>query len=219
LNELILHIETSTKVCSVALSNSGQCIAIVEKNPDDYIHGEHVTLFIEEVLSQAEKSIEDLHAVSVSIGPGSYTGLRIGLSVAKGICYGLKIPLLAIGSLDCLLDVAKIKYPKHTLCAVIDARRMEVYSKIITEKGEVLLGQNAVIIDENSFIEHDPFVYFGDGSSKLHKIWSGRNLVEDLDINISARGQIASSIIKYRNGDFEDLAYCRPIYLKEFGTN
>jgi tRNA threonylcarbamoyladenosine biosynthesis protein TsaB len=218
LNELILHIETSTKACSVALSNSGQCIAIIEKNPDDYIHGEYVTLFIEEVLTQVQKSIDELNAVSVSIGPGSYTGLRIGLSVAKGICYGLKIPLIAISSLDCLLEMGRIKHPKHTLCAVMDARRMEVYSKIETEKGEVLLEQKAVVIDENSFIDYDPFVYFGDGSSKLNTIWSERNLIEDPDITISASGQIASSILKYRNGDFEDMAYCKPIYLKEFGA-
>ena len=218
MNELILHIETSTKACSVALSNSGQCIAIIEKNPDDYIHGEYVTLFIEEVLTQVQKSIDELNAVSVSIGPGSYTGLRIGLSVAKGICYGLKIPLIAISSLDCLLEMGRIKHPKHTLCAVMDARRMEVYSKIETEKGEVLLEQKAVVIDENSFIDYDPFVYFGDGSSKLNTIWSERNLIEDPDITISASGQIASSILKYRNGDFEDMAYCKPIYLKEFGA-
>jgi len=219
LNELILHIETSTKVCSVALSNSGECIAVIEKNPDEYIHGEYVTLFIEEVLTQVQKSIDELNAVSVSIGPGSYTGLRIGLSVAKGICYGLKIPLIAISSLDCLLELGRVKYPKHTLCAVMDARRMEVYSKIATEKGEILLKQKAVVIDEKSFIDCDPFVYFGDGSSKLNKIWSERNLIEDSDIIISARGQIAASILKYRNGDFEDLAYCKPIYLKEFGAN
>ena len=218
MNELILHIETSTKACSVALSNSGKCIAIIEKNPDDYIHGEYVTLFIEEVLTQVQKSIDELNAVSVSIGPGSYTGLRIGLSVAKGICYGLKIPLIAISSLDCLLEMGRIKHPKHTLCAVMDARRMEVYSKIETEKGEVLLEQKAVVIDENSFIDYDPFVYFGDGSSKLNTIWSERNLIEDPDITISASGQIASSILKYRNGDFEDMAYCKPIYLKEFGA-
>lgn len=218
MNELILHIETSTKVCSVALSNSGHCIAIIEKNPDDYIHGEYLTLFVEDVLSQAQKSIKDLNAVSVSIGPGSYTGLRIGLSVAKGICYGLKIPLIAIGSLDSLLHMGRIKHPKHTLCAVMDARRMEVYSKIATEKGKVLLEQKAVVIDDKSFIEHDPFVYFGDGSSKLNKIWSERNLIEDADIKISASGQIATSILKYRNGDFEDLAYSKPLYLKEFGA-
>ena len=218
MNELILHIETSTKVCSVALSNSGQCIAIIEKNPEDYIHGEYVTLFIEEVLTEVQKSIDNLNAVSVSIGPGSYTGLRIGLSVAKGICYGLKIPLIAISSLDCLLQMGRIKHPKHTLCAVMDARRMEVYSKIETEKGEILLEQKAVVIDENSFIEYEPFIYFGDGSSKLNKIWSERNLIEDPDITISASGQVAASILKYRNGDFEDLAYCKPIYLKEFGA-
>ena len=114
--------------------------------------------------------------------------------------------------------MGRIKHPKHTLCAVMDARRMEVYSKIETEKGEVLLEQKAVVIDENSFIDYDPFVYFGDGSSKLNTIWSERNLIEDPDITISASGQIASSILKYRNGDFEDMAYCKPIYLKEFGA-
>ena len=134
LSELILHIETATKICSVGLSEGGKLLSCINREPDDYIHGEYLTLFIQEILSENRKALKDLNAISVSIGPGSYTGLRIGLAGAKGLCYGLNIPIISIETLDSLLEIGKQKYLSDTLCAVIDARRMEVYSKIKSKK-------------------------------------------------------------------------------------
>ena len=200
----------------MALSDSGMCLNYIDKEPDEYIHGEFLTLFIEELLIKSQKSVKDLKAISVSIGPGSYTGLRIGLSVAKGLCFGLKIPLITVPTLDCLLELGRVKHPKHTLCAVLDARRMEVYSKIVSDQGDCFSEAKATIIDENSFKEFEPYVYFGDGSSKLKAIWSGRDVRADEDLKLSSLGQISQAINKYRNRDFDDLAYIKPMYIKEF---
>lgn len=134
MKEVILHIETATKICSVAVSEAGNILAFHEEHPDNYVHGEQLTLFIEKVCIKARIQLSDLDAVSVSIGPGSYTGLRIGLSTAKGLCFGLEIPIICIETLDSLLVTARSKYPNATLCAMLDARRMEVYTKSIDEK-------------------------------------------------------------------------------------
>jgi tRNA threonylcarbamoyladenosine biosynthesis protein TsaB len=216
LSELILHIETATKVCSVCLSQEGKVLNSLEREPEDYIHGEYLTLFIQEVLGKSQKTLKQLDAVSVSIGPGSYTGLRIGLAVAKGICYGLNIPILSIETLDSLLETGRKKYAKNTLCAVLDARRMEVYSKIISGQGDFLSDSSATIVDEKTFSHLDPLVCFGDGAEKLSELWSNRSVTIDNEIKISALGQVRLALKKYRDKDFEELAYLKPMYLKEF---
>ncbi|MGB1645693.1 MAG: tRNA (adenosine(37)-N6)-threonylcarbamoyltransferase complex dimerization subunit type 1 TsaB [Crocinitomicaceae bacterium] len=216
LSELILHIETATKICSVALSDGGKCLDVIEKHPSEYVHGEYLTLFIEDLMLNCRKSLNDLDAISVSIGPGSYTGLRIGLSVAKGLCFGLEIPLITVGTLDSLLSLAKYKYPNSVLCACIDARRLEVYSKILSSNRSCLSDAKATVIDENTFADFDPFVYFGDGALKLKSLWANRNLTFDSELKLSASGQVEEAIHKYRNKVFSDLAYIKPIYLKEF---
>ena len=216
LSELILHIETATKICSVALSDGGKCLGVVEKHPSEYVHGEYLTLFIEDLMIQCEKSLNDLDAISVSIGPGSYTGLRIGLSVAKGLCFGLEIPLITIGTLDSILSLAKYKYPNSVLCACIDARRLEVYSKILSSNRLCLSDAQATVIDKETFVDFDPFVYFGDGAFKLKELWAERNVTFDSEIKLSASGQVEEAIDKYRNKVFSDLTYIKPIYLKEF---
>ena len=216
LSELILHIETATKICSVALSEGGHCLDVIEKYPSEYVHGEYLTLFIEDLMIQCEKSLNDLDAISVSIGPGSYTGLRIGLSVAKGLCFGLEIPLIAVGTLDSLLSLAKNKYPNKGLCACIDARRMEVYSKILSCNGSCLSDAQATVIEEHTFADFDPFVYFGDGALKLKSSWARRNVTFDSELKLSSSGQVEEAIYKYRNKVFSDLAFVKPIYLKEF---
>lgn len=216
LSELILHIETATKICSVALSEGGHCLDVIEKYPSEYVHGEYLTLFIEDLMIQCEKSLNDLDAISVSIGPGSYTGLRIGLSVAKGLCFGLEIPLIAVGTLDSLLSLAKNKYPNKGLCACIDARRMEVYSKILSSNGSCLSDAQATVIEEHTFADFDPFVYFGDGALKLKSSWTRRNVTFDSELKLSSSGQVEEAIYKYRNKVFSDLAFVKPIYLKEF---
>jgi tRNA threonylcarbamoyladenosine biosynthesis protein TsaB len=216
LSELILHIETATKICSVALSDSGVLLDSLEKQPSEYIHGEYLTIFIDELLQSCNKSLKDLDAISVSIGPGSYTGLRIGLAVAKGLCFGLKIPLISVETLDSLLALGKKVQPNINLCAVLDARRMEVYSKIISSEGIILCETQATIVDESTFINCEPFVCFGDGAEKLSEVWSGRDVSINNNIKLSATGQLLVSITKFRNKEFEDLAFTKPMYIKEF---
>ena len=160
--------------------------------------------------------MKELNAVSVSIGPGSYTGLRIGLAVAKGLCYGLKIPIVSIETLDSLLEIGKQKYLNDTRCAVLDARRMEVYSKIKSPQGDLLSNASPTIVEGDTFSFCEPFVCFGDGAEKLSELWSDRSIIIDKDIKLSAVGQVHLAIKKYRNKEFEGLAYLKPMYLKEF---
>jgi tRNA threonylcarbamoyladenosine biosynthesis protein TsaB len=214
----ILHLETATKACSVALSCDGKKIAVKEDLTHDYSHSENLTLFIEDVIRQAGITLKDLKAVSVASGPGSYTGLRIGVSTAKGLCYALDIPLIAVDALYSLAVIGADKYPGSNLCPVIDARRMEVFNSIYDAQLTALKPISADIIDESSYAEFEPFVYFGDGAAKLPEMWAGRNCRADLEIHSSAIGQIAPSYQKYLKGEFEDVAYFEPFYLKDFMT-
>jgi tRNA threonylcarbamoyladenosine biosynthesis protein TsaB len=215
---LILHLETATKACSVALSRDGQLIALKEDLTAEYAHSENLTLFIQDVLSQAGLSLNDLSAVSVASGPGSYTGLRIGVSTAKGLCYALGIPLIAVDALYSLAQLAAEKYPTYNLCPVIDARRMEVFNAIYDTHLNVLKPISADIIDENSYASFEPFVYFGDGAEKLQENWQGRNVSIDLSIHCSAAGQVKAAHDKFNAAQFEDVAYFEPFYLKDFVT-
>lgn len=212
----ILHLETSTKVCSVALSLNGMLIAEKETEEDGYSHGENLTLFIQDVLDQAKISVKFLSAVSVSSGPGSYTGLRIGVSTAKGLCFPLEISLIAIDSLLSLTEIAKAKHDSINLCALIDARRMEVYSAIYDTNGKQVKEITADIIDQLSYSQFEPFVYFGDGAEKLNEIWQNKNCTADLSIKSSAKGQINLAYKKFLSKEFEDVAYFEPLYLKDF---
>ncbi|MFT5859160.1 MAG: tRNA threonylcarbamoyladenosine biosynthesis protein TsaB [Flavobacteriaceae bacterium] len=212
----ILHLETATKVCSVALSKNGILCAEKEIEEDGYSHGENLTLFIESVLAQEGIKASDLSAVSVASGPGSYTGLRIGTATAKGLCYALKIPLIAIDALTSLTEQAKKKHSATNLCAVIDARRMEVYNLFISPEGIELKDISADIIEEDSYASFEPYVYFGDGAEKLQEIWSNRDCIVDLEIKSSARGQVKLAFEKFSNKSFEDVAYFEPFYLKDF---
>jgi tRNA threonylcarbamoyladenosine biosynthesis protein TsaB len=214
----LLHIETSTKVCSVALSLDGKLIRVKESNELEYSHGENLTLFIASVLEDSKVSLNDLAAISVASGPGSYTGLRIGVSTAKGLCYALGIPLIAVDTLFSLAQLAHDKHPDVNLCPVIDARRMEVFNAIYTFSLETLKVISADVIDENSYQEFEPFVYFGDGAAKLQEIWKDRNCQIDTSILASAIGQIPLATLKFQNNEVEDVAYFEPFYLKDFFT-
>lgn len=213
----ILHIETATKVCSVALSKNGQLIQLAEINEDGYSHGEQLTCLIEKCLLQANVSLQELHAVSISSGPGSYTGLRIGVSTAKGLCYALKIPLIAIDSLVSLAVVGSKSYPHHVLCPMIDARRMEVYSAIYSPEFNVLKEISPDVIDEYSYAEFGQLICFGDGALKLSDVWKARNKITlDTSIFPSAAGQVTIAFQHFQNNKFEDVAYFEPFYLKAF---
>lgn len=209
----ILHLETSTKVCSVALSENGQIVAIEELEEEGYSHGENLTVFVERVLSRVGVDVQSLDAVSVTAGPGSYTGLRIGVATAKGLCYALKIPLIAIDSLTAL--AVQIDSPKNK-CAVIDARRMEVFNCFFSSEGKKLKEISADIIDAESYREFEPFVYFGDGAEKLQDIWANRACQIVPEIKSTARGQVKIAHQKFQDADFEDVAYFEPFYLKDF---
>lgn len=212
----LLHLETSTKVCSVALSKNGELVSLKENNEDHFSHGELLTLFVDEVMKNAGIAYTNLAGVSIASGPGSYTGLRIGTSTAKGFCYALNLPLLVIDSLESLAEIAKKKYPNAVLCPMIDARRMEVYSALYSPEMAVVKPVSADILDENSYQEFGNFVCFGDGMPKAKEIWSQRNLVFDDEILSSATGQVERIYQKYLHQDFEDLAYFEPFYLKDF---
>lgn len=186
---LILHIETATRACSVALSEKGQLIAIKELADESFVHGEQLTLFIQAVMNDSGKELNELDAVSVSAGPGSYTGLRIGAATAKGLCYALGVPLMAIDSLHALAAVVREDYPEHRLCPMIDARRMEVYTCLLDSNHSELLPVDAVIIEEQTFSTLDPFLYFGDGAEKLTALWQNRSSKFLPDVQASAKGQ------------------------------
>ncbi|MDH4474421.1 MAG: tRNA (adenosine(37)-N6)-threonylcarbamoyltransferase complex dimerization subunit type 1 TsaB [Fluviicola sp.] len=212
----ILHLETATKVCSVALSSNGELRELEEIADDQYAHGEQLTLLIEKVMKNASIAPQDLSAVSVSSGPGSYTGLRIGVSTAKGLCYALSIPLIAIDSLSALAALAHEKYPKQMLCPMIDARRMEVYSTIFLADGSVLKPMSADVLDETSYADFEPFVFFGDGAPKMADLWKDRNTTFNGELRCSASGQVTLAFEKFTKQEVEDVAYFEPLYLKEF---
>jgi len=214
--DYILHLETSTKVCSVALSKNGQLLQLVETSEEGYVHGEKLTLFIQEILEKEGISPKAIKVVSVASGPGSYTGLRIGVSTAKGLCFALDIPLIAIDSLQCLYALSQKHYPFQTIIPMIDARRMEVFSSVFSSEGEVLKKITADILEETTYSEFEPFVAIGDGVEKLQEFWKDRNVIIDPSVIASAAGQVELAYIKYVAKDFEDVAYFEPYYLKDF---
>ena len=173
---MILCLETSTAVCSVALVENGNVVALRE-SLDGQNHAEKITLFIDEVMKEAGIAYKDLDAVATSMGPGSYTGLRIGVSTAKGLCYAMEKPLIAIDTLAAMAcgflsqqPIANSQQPTAILCPMIDARRMEVYTAFFNEKLERTSETEALVIDENSFMElkqNNHLYLFGDGADKL----------------------------------------------------
>lgn len=212
----LLHIETSTKVCSVALSENGQLVDLLEESSDAYIHSERLTVFIEQIIKTNKWSLSALDAVVVTSGPGSYTGLRIGVSTAKGLCYALSIPMIAVNTLESIAFLARKKYSNTSICAMIDARRMEVFSTIFNADLEVIKPLSADVLEEDTYENHLPFVVCGDGAVKVKEIWKGRNLTIDDSILSSAAGQVEIAFEKFQKEEFEDVAYFEPKYLKDF---
>lgn len=213
MNNYILHLETATKVCSVAISNNGTVISIKETVSDGYTHSESLTLFIQDVLNQAQLALADLSAVSVSAGPGSYTGLRIGLSTAKGLCFALNIPLIAIDTLTALKNV--IPSGEMPVIPMLDARRMEVYAQVFDADGQTLQEIDAIVLTEDSFSDFEPFIVLGDGAAKCKEMWGHRNITWNENVLSSAKGQATIAYEKFQKKEFENLAYFSPIYLKD----
>lgn len=219
---LILHIETATTMCSVALSAGIEILALKELNERN-IHASQITLFIDEVMKKAGKNYADLNAIAVSKGPGSYTGLRIGVSTAKGLCYALDIPLIAVDTLEAmaigiLQNNSEISL-NSLLCPMIDARRMEVYTAIFDTNLKLLADVSAKILDEHSF---DPFftekklIFFGDGAAKSRQLYLNQTNYFFLEFECSAAHMVPLAVYKYQNGQFENTAYFEPFYLKDF---
>jgi tRNA threonylcarbamoyladenosine biosynthesis protein TsaB len=214
----LLHIETATKTCSVALSIDSKLIDVIEIHHDQYTHGEKLTLFIQDILTNNSINFDQLSAVSLSSGPGSYTGLRIGAATAKGICFAKNIPLISIDTLSAFENCARTFYPENTICVMLDARRMEVYSTIFNKHRSTIKMLSADIVDEDSYRDFEPFVCIGDGGSKCKELWSGRNIVFDDTFPLSASGQVEIAFEKFIKKEFADLTYFEPNYLKEFYT-
>ena len=211
----ILHLETSTKVCSVALSKDGQLVAFLDQIADGYIHGEALTLMISSVLQQAELKLKDLLAISYSKGPGSYTGLRIGLSTAKGLCFALGIPLIGLPTHRVLFELAKngSKNAPTNVVAILDARRTEVYLEIFNAQGTIIRPLACALLDQTQINDYLPALVVGDCPQKAQTFWTANDLSWNTE-QLSARFQANAAFEAYAQKRFEDLAYCSPIYLK-----
>jgi tRNA threonylcarbamoyladenosine biosynthesis protein TsaB len=212
----ILNIETSTKNCSVSIAQNGENIAIKEMANEGYSHAEFLHVFIEKLLEENGIKTKDLHAIAVSQGPGSYTGLRIGVSAAKGLCFAVDIPLIAVETLTVLAHQVNVE--NGLIIPMIDARRMEVYSAIFNSKLEKKRGVEAQILDENAFSTLNETIYIlGDCQEKIKTVLTDKKFVF-LEDNIfpSAKEMSALSFEKYKNNDFVDVAYFEPYYLKDF---
>tara|TARA_R110002153_G_scaffold240661_3_gene395391 strand:- start:183 stop:869 length:687 start_codon:yes stop_codon:yes gene_type:complete len=214
---IILNIETATKNCSVSIATNGDILAIKELNNGNYSHAEVLHPFIVDVLKEANISTDKIDAVAVSKGPGSYTGLRIGVSAAKGLCFAFDKPLISIDTLTSLSH--SITIDEGFIIPMLDARRMEVYAAVFNNNHQKIREIKAEIINENSFSEYlkSNKVYFlGDGSQKCKEIITHQNAIF-VDAKFPSAKEMAQlSYVKYQKSDIENVAYFEPFYLKDF---
>ena len=213
----ILNIETSTTNCSVSLSNKGETLVLKEDYGNGYSHAEKLHVYIEEVLNEANITASHLDAIAVSKGPGSYTGLRIGVSAAKGLAYALEKPLISVSTLEAL--AYQIKAESGVIIPMLDARRLEVYSAIFDASYNLVRAIEAQILDESAFEKElvSGNVYFiGDGVEKTEKLINHQNAVFIENKLPSADQMSLLSFEKYKKSDIEDVAYFEPYYLKDF---
>ena len=219
---LILQIETATTVCSVALAEDGNVLAYKEVEQRN-IHAEAITVFIEDLFKTTSKQYKDLDAVAVSCGPGSYTGLRIGISAAKGLCFALDKPLIAIETLEAMTDgmiTQHIDDDNVLFCPMIDARRMEVFTAVFDRNGNRVKDTSAEIIDSNSFsdlLKDNKMIFFGDGAEKCSEVLGSNTNAQIIPaFQNSARYLTKKAAEKFIANEFEDVAYFEPYYLKDF---
>jgi tRNA threonylcarbamoyladenosine biosynthesis protein TsaB len=223
----ILCIETATERCSVAVMSSDRVLAVTENNEGNK-HASHLTLLIEEALQQAGVSLQQLDAIGVSKGPGSYTGLRVGVSTAKGLCYALNKPLIGIPTLQSLAAVGQHQMTEllgthisgnGILLPMLDARRMEVYCAGYDLAGNEVVATEAKIIDETAFaneLHNGPVYFMGNGAAKCKAVISHPNAFFIDDVHCSALGMQAYVHKAFENRQFENVAYFEPYYLKDF---
>lgn len=216
---IILSLETSTDVCSVALHDDGKLLSQTEIH-EPQSHGAQLALLLDQIMRAADLVFREINAVALTRGPGSYTGLRIGTSTAKGLCFALDIPLISVGSLELLAFQGRDHNPSEALlCPMIDARRMEVYCFVTNHNLEVVKPVAAKIIDQNSFselLDGNKMLFFGDGAEKCREVLLHQNAVfiNNIFPLATALGILADQ--KYKAGEFEDLINFKPLYLKEF---
>lgn len=213
---LILNIETSTINCSVSLSKEGEIVVLKEDKKEGYSHAEKLHLFIEEVLDRGNTELNSLDAIAVSKGPGSYTGLRIGVSAVKGLCYSADLPVIAVPTLDILAK--QVQGKEGFIIPVLDARRSEVYTAVFNSHHQQLEDTRAEILSETSFqnqLNTSKTYFIGNAVEKCASFikHSNANIIEALP---SAKEMASLSFDKFKNGKFEDLAYFEPFYLKDF---
>ncbi|NJO70304.1 MAG: tRNA (adenosine(37)-N6)-threonylcarbamoyltransferase complex dimerization subunit type 1 TsaB [Bacteroidetes bacterium] len=223
---LILNIETAAESCSVALSKEGVVIGSVE-GEELRSHASALTVLIDYLLKSKSISLHDLDAIAVSKGPGSYTGLRIGVSVAKGLCYGAQKPLIAVNTLQSMMQGLREQHPDfgsqfqdHTIfCPMLDARRLEVYLALFGKDGKMIAETEARIIDENSFdalLPNHPMVFFGSGAEKCKTIIKNSHAHFIDHFGLEARFMAPLSYEYFQHNQFENVAYFEPFYLKDF---
>ncbi|MFZ4798279.1 MAG: tRNA (adenosine(37)-N6)-threonylcarbamoyltransferase complex dimerization subunit type 1 TsaB [Bacteroidia bacterium] len=220
---LILCIETATEICSVAIAKDGKTIALAEDTEGNN-HASQLHILVQKALDIAQITLHDLNAVAVSKGPGSYTGLRVGVSSVKGYCYALQIPMIAINTLQSLANGYLSKNPTFNglICPMIDARRMEVYCALFNNQLEEILPTQAKIIDEHSFheeLQQDEIVFIGNGAKKCKEIISNNEQgMSNFEGNYSCNASFFSSLAQaaFDKKQFEDVAYFEPFYLKDF---
>jgi tRNA threonylcarbamoyladenosine biosynthesis protein TsaB len=225
---MILCIETATGMCSVALCDGNRVISLKESG-EGRSHASLLTLFIGELLYESGIKAADLNAVAVSKGPGSYTGLRIGVSAAKGIVYAAAIPLIGIDTTYSMFhgfhSVAKDRYnvtSDDLFCPVLDARRMEVYSAVFNFEGKALRNIRAEIMNDDSFSEFPDssrLFLFGDGAEKCKNVIKRKNVVYETGFRLSASSMCRPAAEAFTGHHFEDVAYFEPFYLKDFLTS
>ena len=215
----ILNIETATKNCSVSLAKDGQTVLCKEIAEQGYSHAEKLHVFIEEILKESQLDFRELKAIAVSKGPGSYTGLRIGVSTAKGLCYALGIPLIAVDTLQVLAQ--KVTAKDGLIVPMIDARRMEVYSAVFDANHQKIMEVQAEVLTENSYAEIAETIYIiGDCQEKCQTVLTHDKFVFQPEIVFPSANEMSPiSFEKFTKNSFEDVAYFEPFYLKDFMLN
>lgn len=214
---LLLNIETATTNCSVSLSKEGETIVLKEDYNTNFSHAESLHVFIDEVVKSAKIKLSDIDAIAVSKGPGSYTGLRIGVSAAKGLCFSLDKPLISVSTLESLSH--QVKIDKGCIVPMLDARRMEVYSAVFDANYHQIREIQAQVLDESSFLDYltkDKVYFIGNGVEKTKTIIQHKNAVFIENKLPSANEMGTLAFEKYKKNDFENVAYFEPFYLKDF---
>ncbi len=215
----ILCIETATTNCSVAIAKDGVLITVIEDYDNKYSHAEKLHNYITKAINEAKITLQDIDAIAISKGPGSYTGLRIGVSSAKGLCYALDIPLISIPTLTSLVQQTEVENVSGIRIPMLDARRMEVYTAVFSDIDTQIEDTTAKILDETSFksyLDESKVYFIGDGTEKFAKICTHENAVFIHDKLPSAKNMAMLSYKKFVARQFEDVTYFEPYYLKDF---